>query len=168
MHFLFKVYSFLCLFSSFPLHFGSFHHLPSFLKENIQQMKGHEMKSMTRKKKANTANDPIQNLQPIKSKTKSSPKSFPNTLSKKIAGAQKKNTISWQLKFIKFYKFIFGCFGAVYLFLCFFLTPFCRDRVTGNCFSGQFPGIGTVFYWPVSRCAKSKAKSIKESGRMWG
>ena len=27
----------------------------------------------------------------------------------------------------------------------FFLTPFCRDRVSGSCLTGQLPGIGTVF-----------------------
>ena len=25
------------------------------------------------------------------------------------------------------------------------LTPFCRDKVSGTCFTGQLPGIGTVF-----------------------
>ena len=27
----------------------------------------------------------------------------------------------------------------------FFFTPFCRDKVSRSCFTGQLPGIGTVF-----------------------
>ena len=32
----------------------------------------------------------------------------------------------------------------------------------------SFQALGLFLYWPVSRCAKSKAKSINESGKMWG
>ena len=31
----------------------------------------------------------------------------------------------------------------------------------------SFQALGLFLCWPVSRCAKSRAKSINESGRMW-
>ena len=43
--------------------------------------------------------------------------------------------------------------------ICFFLTPFCRDRVTGNCFTGQLPpGIGTVFILASLQMCKVQGK----------
>ena len=46
-----------------------------------------------------------------------------------------------------------------FLFFCFFpLTPFCRDRVSGSCFTGQFPGIGTLFILASLQMCKVQGK----------
>ena len=46
------------------------------------------------------------------------------------------------------------CGPSWWLRFFFVLTPFCRDKVSRSCFTGQLPGIGTVFildcFWLVS------------------
>ena len=45
------------------------------------------------------------------------------------------------------------------IFGFFSLTPFCRNRVSGSCFTGQLPGIGTVFIFASLqiKCILAKA-----------
>ena len=44
--------------------------------------------------------------------------------------------------------------------LFFSLTPFCRDKVTRSCFTGQLPGIRTVFILAsLQMCKVQKVKS---------
>ena len=53
------------------------------------------------------------------------------------------------------------------------VTPFCRDKVSRSCFTGQLPGMGTVFIlaslqmWKVQK-ASPNTKSTDESGWMGG
>ena len=44
-------------------------------------------------------------------------------------------------------------------FTFFSLTPFCRDRVSGSCFTGQLPGIGTVFILASLQICKVQRQS---------
>ena len=45
----------------------------------------------------------------------------------------------------------------------FFLTHFCRDKFSRSCFTGQFPGIGAVFYTGQSPDVQNpKAKSKRK------
>ena len=53
--------------------------------------------------------------------------------------------------------------------ICFFSSRlFATIGSQGAVLLVSFQALGLFLYWPVSRCAKSKAKSINESGRMWG
>ena len=48
----------------------------------------------------------------------------------------------------------------------FFLTPFCRDRVSGSCFTRQLPGIGTGFIL-ASLQMKMLTKQCLSSDGLW-
>ena len=67
----------------------------------------------------------------------------------------------------------FALLRFFFVFLFFFLTPFCRDKVSRNCFTGQLPGIGTVFILASLQMCKIQrqgpnTKSTDESGWMGG
>ena len=50
----------------------------------------------------------------------------------------------------------------------FFLAPFCRDWVSGSCFTGQLPGIGTVFILASLQVCKVQRQSPLASQGGWG
>ena len=55
--------------------------------------------------------------------------------------------------------------------LCFFfvfLTPFFRDKVSQNCFTGQLPGIGTIFILASLQIRKVQRQSPLANQGWWG
>ena len=50
----------------------------------------------------------------------------------------------------------------------FFLAPFCRDGVSVSCFTGQLPGIGTVFILASLQMCKVQSQSPLASHGGWG